>query len=62
MKNFALVILLSAILSAQPVDRSRALEDYAFSTSLQAYIYGYPLVLMAAIERRTSAAGCRSIN
>jgi hypothetical protein len=50
MKNLTLAMLLSATLSAQPADRARALEDYAFSTGLQAYVYGYPLVLLAATE------------
>jgi hypothetical protein len=50
MKNFTLVMFLSATLSAQPADRDRALEDYAFSTGLQAYVYGYPLALLAVTE------------
>jgi hypothetical protein len=51
MKTLMLAMLLSATLSAQPADRARALEDYAFSTGVQAYVYGYPLVLMAAAQR-----------
>jgi hypothetical protein len=51
MKNLTLAMFLSATLSAQPADRARALEDCAFSTGLQAYVYAYPLVLLAANER-----------
>jgi hypothetical protein len=62
MKNFTLVMFLSAALSAQPADRACALEDYALSIGLQAYVYGYPLVLLAATERTSSAVrACRSI-
>jgi hypothetical protein len=62
MKNFALVMFLSATLSAQPADRARALEDYAFSTGLQAYVYGYPLVLFAATERAFFSSQGMSVN
>ena len=62
MKNFTLVMFLSATLSAQPADRAHALEDYAFSTGLQAYMYGYPLVLLAANERAFMSSQNMSVN
>jgi hypothetical protein len=62
MKNFTLVVFLSATLSAQPTDRARALEDYAFSTGLQAYVYGYPLVLVAAHEYEYFSSRGMSVN
>ena len=62
MKNFTIAMLLSATLSAQPTDRTRALEDYAFSTGLQAYVYGYPLVLLAATERAFFSSQGMSVN
>ena len=57
MKNFTFVMFLSATLSAQPADRAHALEDYAFSTGLQACVYGYPPVLLAANERAFLSKG-----
>ena len=62
MKNLTLAMFLSATLSAQPADRARALEDYAFSTGLQAYVYAYPLVLLAANERAFLSSQGMSIN
>src|SRR6516162_5940458 len=62
MKNLMLVMFLSATLSAQPTDRTRALEDYAFSTGLQAYVYGYPLVIRAIIERAFLSSQGMSVN
>ena len=62
MKNFTLVMFLSAALSAQPADRACALEDYALSIGLQAYVYGYPLVLLAANERAFLSSQGMSVN
>ncbi len=57
MKLLMLALAFAAMLSAQPPDRARAQEDYAFSAGVQAYLYGYPLVLMAATERAILARG-----
>jgi hypothetical protein len=62
MKTLTLAMFLSATLSAQPADRARALEDYAFSTGLQAYVYAYPLVLLAANERAFLSSQGMSVN
>ena len=51
MRELLLTFTLVSTLLAQSPDRSQALEDLAFSVGVQAYLYGYPLVLMGATER-----------
>jgi hypothetical protein len=62
MKTLTLAMFLSATLSAQPAESARALEDYAFSTGLQAYVYGYPLVLLAATQPTYLSSYGMSVN